>query len=310
MKITLDWLGTATFRLTLGDLVLFLDAYIDRLPTAPEVGMRAADVTKADFVLVGHSHFDHLAGAEIIAANTGARIIGSNESCRVMREKGVPEGQLLPSQGGERHRLADGVTVRVFPSVHTCLWAARSDDTSEALIGETGLCEDDRIAAFARQNPFTEVFEGQSEWARAALQHFLTSTGSLLDGGALVYLIETPAGSIFFQDSMGCWSGVLREIKPDVALLALVPGRSNHDGEPFQGSIAEFIALEVNALQPKTVIFGHHDNWLGDPSFEPLDLAPIKREIASVRPGTVILEPGYRESTALLETSGVQRRSL
>ncbi len=97
--ITLEWLGTATFRLTIGELVVFLDAYMDRVPAAPPVGLSAAEVTRADFVLVGHSHFDHLAGAEVIAANTGAKIIGSNESCRVMRERGVPDAQLLPSSG-------------------------------------------------------------------------------------------------------------------------------------------------------------------------------------------------------------------
>ena len=122
MTTTLDWLGTATFRLTHRRSRVFLDAYMDRVPAAPPVGLSAADVDSADFVLVGHSHFDHLAGAEVIAANTGANIIGSNESCRVMRERGVPDEQLLPSQGGERHRLADGVTVRVFPSLHACTW--------------------------------------------------------------------------------------------------------------------------------------------------------------------------------------------
>src|SRR3990170_4154496 len=112
MGITLDWLGTATFRLTIDDLVVFLDAYMDRVPTAPPVGLSCAEVSKADFVLVGHSHFDHLAGAEVIARNTGAKIIGSNETCRVMREHEVPREQLLPSQGGERHRLSPEVTVR------------------------------------------------------------------------------------------------------------------------------------------------------------------------------------------------------
>ena len=32
MKITLEWFGVATFRLTIDDLVLFLDAYMDRVP--------------------------------------------------------------------------------------------------------------------------------------------------------------------------------------------------------------------------------------------------------------------------------------
>ena len=60
MDIRLDWLGCATFRLTLGETVVFLDAYMDRVPSAPPVGLKAAEVTKADFVLVGHAHFDHI----------------------------------------------------------------------------------------------------------------------------------------------------------------------------------------------------------------------------------------------------------
>jgi len=35
MRIKLDWLGVATFRLVIGDLVVFLDAYMDRVPSAP-----------------------------------------------------------------------------------------------------------------------------------------------------------------------------------------------------------------------------------------------------------------------------------
>ena len=35
MTVILDWLGCATFRLTVDDLVIFLDAYIDRVPSAP-----------------------------------------------------------------------------------------------------------------------------------------------------------------------------------------------------------------------------------------------------------------------------------
>src|SRR6266850_1169377 len=77
---------------------------------------------------------------------TAISIIGSNESCRVMRERGVPKGQLLPSQGGERHRLADGVTASVFPSLHACTWIlgeARSGDEEQ---GHEGLTQDERAS--------------------------------------------------------------------------------------------------------------------------------------------------------------------
>lgn len=62
MIITLDWLGVGTFRLIVDEQVIFLDAYMDRAPAAPSVGLRAGEVDRADHVLIGHSHFDHLWG--------------------------------------------------------------------------------------------------------------------------------------------------------------------------------------------------------------------------------------------------------
>jgi L-ascorbate metabolism protein UlaG (beta-lactamase superfamily) len=75
MTAQLDWYGCATFRLTLGSLVIFLDTYIDRIPGAAGTGLRADDIERADWIVVGHSHFDHLWGAERIARRTGATII-------------------------------------------------------------------------------------------------------------------------------------------------------------------------------------------------------------------------------------------
>ncbi len=89
MTARLDWYGCATFRLTVGSLVLFLDAYIDRIPGAAGTGLRAEDIEQADWIVVGHSHFDHLWGAERIAKRTGATIIGSHETVRIMEQEGV-----------------------------------------------------------------------------------------------------------------------------------------------------------------------------------------------------------------------------
>jgi L-ascorbate metabolism protein UlaG (beta-lactamase superfamily) len=106
MTARLNWYCCATFRLTVGSLVLFLDAYIDRIPGAAGTGLRADDIERADWIVVGHSHFDHLWGAERIAKRTGATIIGSHETVRIMEQEGVPLAQLLPVGGGERIRLS------------------------------------------------------------------------------------------------------------------------------------------------------------------------------------------------------------
>ena len=94
MSIKIDWLGCATFRLVIDYLTIFLDAYMDRVPCAPKVGLSASQVDKADFIVVGHSHFDHIAGAEKIAVNTGALVIGSNETVRVLHKEQIGRNQL------------------------------------------------------------------------------------------------------------------------------------------------------------------------------------------------------------------------
>ena len=300
MSTTLDWLGTATFRLRIGDLTLFLDAYMDRVPAAPPVGLSAATVDKADFVLVGHSHFDHLAGAEVIAANTGARVIGSNESCRVMREHGVPDNQLLPSQGGERHRLSPEVTVRVFPSLHSCTWVLTDAGCGEVETGHTGLTQDERAAVPGLVQRITSLITGGGEDAAIINRHIRKSAGSFNDGGPLVFLIETPDGSIFYQDTSGCWRGVLLDLRADVAILA-ASARANVDGEPIQGSLAQFLAEEAKLLEAKTVILGHHDDWMPPITNPVFDMAAVRSELGEQAPRATLLEPGYLEGTVLLK---------
>ena len=57
---TLDWYGCATFRLRTAGLTVFLDAYIDRAPNAAGTGLTADDVDACDWIVIGHSHFDHV----------------------------------------------------------------------------------------------------------------------------------------------------------------------------------------------------------------------------------------------------------
>ena len=101
MGATMEWFGTATFRVRTAGPVLFFDAYLDRLPGLDPVGLSTAEVDKADFVFVSHAHFDHLYGADAIALRTGATVVASPESARCLRDRGVPEAQLLVVTGGE-----------------------------------------------------------------------------------------------------------------------------------------------------------------------------------------------------------------
>lgn len=295
MSVTLDWLGVATFRLAVDGLVIFLDAYMDRVPAAPPVGLTTAAVDRADYILVGHSHFDHLWGAERIARNTGATVIGSHETVRLMANEEVPEGQLIAVAGGERVRLSDSVTVRVFPSQHSCIWA-QAGAPDEVCLGDRGLTLQERQANLAvRARRLTSDAPGMAEVAAHRRESDQRPRG---EGGALAYLIETPAGSILWKDTSGHWTGVLRDLRPDVALLAAA-GRGNIDGEPVQGTLAQFVAREADLLRPRRIVLSHHDDWM-PPVTRPTDVAPIRAELSRQAPYTELAEMGYQDNYPIL----------
>lgn len=297
MTTTLDWYGCATFRMRTAGLTVFLDAYIDRAEGAAGPGVTADEVTEADWIVVGHSHFDHIYGAERIMANTDATLIGSYESIRVLEQAGVPLERMICVGGGETIALGDGVTVSVFPSQHSCVWSHQEmEQSGDVCLGDLGV-----------------TWHEQQERFQALMEYFLTgmpspSTEHLVgsmgvhsdrgDGGALVFFFELPDGSLLYQDTSGHWSGVLRDLRPDVAILAAA-GRGNVDGEPIQGSLAQFVGRQVDLLRPGKVVLCHHDNWL--PGFSvATDMQPIREELARVAPRTRLLEPGYLEGTVVL----------
>jgi L-ascorbate metabolism protein UlaG (beta-lactamase superfamily) len=296
MTARLDWYGCATFRLTVGSLVLFLDAYIDRISGAAGTGLRADDIDRADWIVVGHSHFDHLWGAERIAKRTGATIIGSHETVRIMDQEAVKLSQLLPVGGGERIRLSSEVTIEVYPSLHSCVWTPKGGmlQPDEVCLGDLGVPYQERMTRLQ------EVMQGLAGLWSEVVEHLQASAqGVRGDGGSFVYLFETPEGSLLYQDTSGHWSGILHNLRPDVAILAAA-GRGTIDGEPIQGTLAQFVARQADLLRPRRVILDHHDDWLPDFSV-PTRIAPIRETMARSVPRTELVELGYLSSYPLFE---------
>jgi L-ascorbate metabolism protein UlaG (beta-lactamase superfamily) len=284
VPVELAWFGVSTFRLRAGDTVIFLDAYLDRVPDAPPVGLSSAAVTRADAILVGHSHFDHLDGAQVISAGTGARIIGSHETVRLMSEAGVPGDRLTAAGVGELIQIGPAVRALVLPSLHSCVWAS---ETPAGQPPERGLSQQERerrLAAAAAQRSGRAT-----EQVRAHLSACVNSPRG--DGGALGYLLDTPAGSLYWADTSGYWTGIVTGMRPDIAVVAAA-GIGNIDGEPAQGTLADFVAGYVSLLQPRHLVLCHHDDWMPPVTAVP-DLDAIRAALARRAPGVRLHEPGY-----------------
>jgi L-ascorbate metabolism protein UlaG (beta-lactamase superfamily) len=282
-------------------LTVFLDAYVDRAPGADGTGIAADDIDDCDWIVIGHSHFDHLWGAERIMANTGARLIGSYESVRLLEQAGVPVERTICVSGGERIELGAGVSVSVLPSLHSSLWTgSHGADAGQVCVGDLGVTWHEREA---RMKKLGAQLAGSLD--RSAIEHLIGAApghSDRGDGGTLLYQFETPDGSLLFQDTSGHWGTILRSLTPDVAILAAA-GRATVDGEPVQGSLADFVVGEALDLGAKRVLLGHHDNWL--PGFSAaIDVEPVRSAFGARAPKIELLEPGYLAATPIFEGIG------
>jgi L-ascorbate metabolism protein UlaG (beta-lactamase superfamily) len=125
--VTLTYLGAAGWEITDGKRVVLIDPYFTRrhgergTPIEPDPAAIAQHTpARVDYILVEHSHADHLMDVPTIAKARGAQVIGTESSIRVARAAGVPPERLIPVGGGE-DLVLDGISVRVIPGLHSRL---------------------------------------------------------------------------------------------------------------------------------------------------------------------------------------------
>jgi L-ascorbate metabolism protein UlaG (beta-lactamase superfamily) len=130
-QVTLTYLGTAGWEIADGTTIILIDPYLSRINgpappgggsghtiagdsrraygwgdvAAPDVAAIDAHIQRADFVLVTHTHYDHILDVPHIALKTGATVVGTESTENVLRAYGVPEEHLITVRGGEDYQF-------------------------------------------------------------------------------------------------------------------------------------------------------------------------------------------------------------
>jgi L-ascorbate metabolism protein UlaG (beta-lactamase superfamily) len=118
--ISLRWLGCACFELVYRNQIILLDTWYDR-PLCRDIGLTPQQVTKANLIVIGHAHFDHIADAASIALRTGATVIADQTiGAPVLLTQGLPAAQIraVNGLGGELLRF-NGFTVQPILAHHS-----------------------------------------------------------------------------------------------------------------------------------------------------------------------------------------------
>ena len=110
-KVTWHGHATCTLETESGHKVV-IDPFFDDNPKADR---KAKDV-EADFILISHGHFDHIADAIPIAKRTGATVISTFEIVAFLGSKGIEKGHGMNLGGG--HEFPFGY-VKLTPALHT-----------------------------------------------------------------------------------------------------------------------------------------------------------------------------------------------
>jgi L-ascorbate metabolism protein UlaG (beta-lactamase superfamily) len=112
--LTVTWAGVTTLLVDDGDSALMTDGFFSR-PSLAAVGTRKLSpsepridgclarmgVTSLDAVLPVHTHFDHAMDSAVVAARTGAKLVGGTSTAQVGRGHGLAEERLVTATPGE-----------------------------------------------------------------------------------------------------------------------------------------------------------------------------------------------------------------
>src|SRR5262249_22705983 len=85
----------------------------------PSLGFKAGDITRADAILIGHGHFDHMSDAASVGAKTAAIVVGAPVTTEKLASQPIDPKQIktVTGRGGEILKIA-GFTIEPILGRH------------------------------------------------------------------------------------------------------------------------------------------------------------------------------------------------
>lgn len=280
-QVILKYLGTAGWEITDGTTTILIDPYLSRINgpappgggsghpiegdrrrpytwtdiATPDIAAIDAHVQRADFVLVTHTHYDHILDVPYIALKTHAAVIGTESTENVMRAYGVPDEQLLTVRGGEDYQFR-GFSLKVIPSIHS---------------------------------PLDHKHYFSSATAPAGIKAPLTLEQIHPEGGTLAYLIRFPEHQILAFGGMNYIEREIAGLEPDVVLIGA--GASRKEIYDYSGRLMRDLHFPAVVLPTHWDNFLLPYEASQQPALDALQ--SFLQEIAAVSSKTKVIVPKY-----------------
>lgn len=205
--LKLKYFGAAGWEIKDGNITVLVDPYLSRIklgegpaisPDDHRKGFKRTDIYEsdtalidtligyADFILVHHSHFDHISDVPYIAKKTGAKVIATETGCNILRGYGIPDDQLYAVRGGEDYQF-ENFSVRVLPGIHSALANKHYFDSRRYT-----------------EPPVTPM-----------------RVSEFIEGGSLMFLLRFKNHTVLTMGSMNFIERELHRIAPDILLAGV-----------------------------------------------------------------------------------------
>ena len=275
--LAVRWTGFSNFELAYNGKIILLDAYFDRGSNYPPLGFAAGDVKKADVILIGHAHFDHMSDAASVGKRTGAVIVGAPVTTEKLKSQAVPDPQIKTVTGkGDELLKFDGFTVQPVLGRH----GQPDKKITEAVEG-------------ALNSVAPKMTPGQEAEEKTAMA-LGTFDPRVIGEGTIAYLITFDDGfRVMYRDSGGRVTdyekAALEKVGGvDLALVAI--------SADFLNPLTAQQALEHARLyKPDVLMPAHHDAAFS--GHTPLWRAtePVFQALKDEDPKLVTVSKNYRE---------------
>lgn len=274
--MNIRWLGTAGHVVETASTTVLLDPFLTRPgllrtalaplePTPEQWSQWLPD--KVDAVILGHSHYDHLMDAPIIARMKNARILGSESTAAYARAAGVSPDK-IDVVGPEGRTITVGdIEVRFVPSLHG------------------------RI--FANRVPFPGEVHGEAKIPARLWDYRM--------GGAFGVHLTTPHASLYHNGSADLIDAQLAGLTADVLLVGLA-GRKGT--KSYLQRLAGTLAPRLVVPTHHDSFFAPME--LGERLLPGIDLPGFLDEISRVAPGARVITPYYSDVIGMTGGRGVE----
>jgi L-ascorbate metabolism protein UlaG (beta-lactamase superfamily) len=142
--VKLTWFGHAAWLISFEGKNVLIDPFLKENPKSP---IKPDELGRVDFIIVTHSHSDHLGDAYEIVKKRGSKLISLFENIQDAEKEGLPEDKLIGMNIGNQVDF-DGIKIGFVQAVHSANCTGTvvtGDGVTIYHAGDTGLFGDMKL---------------------------------------------------------------------------------------------------------------------------------------------------------------------